>query len=196
MVAIELKRIMRNSPGTQKFVRNAALAKLQAHKDDLMVKFEEDNITQEILGGVNARNISKTLGGDGNLYTFIGFEASEPNPAQRVPAFLNKNITLSQTGKYSEEKSGIRIEFDVLIPTDGELEKEFPMPWEPGTWLYKITDGITGLGEYIYYKFLGPKSRSTAGLEMEYEVREDEFSPKQYFRKMMQDFLKTVDKPN
>ena len=28
------------------------------------------------------------------------------------------------------------------------------MPWEPGSWLFKIEKGMSGLGHYIYQKYI------------------------------------------
>ena len=39
----------------------------------LMKEFEEHTVTKEIEEGAGASNISSTLGGYGNLFTYIGF---------------------------------------------------------------------------------------------------------------------------
>ncbi len=192
LVSATMRRALRNSPGTQKFMRNAALAKLVSYKEDLIDDYVKSNVTQEILGGTDSENLSNSLG-VGNLFSFIGFDSSDVNPAQRVPAYLRQNITLAIEGKYIDSERGTIINFPVIAPTEEDFDNDFPMPWEPGSWLFKISDGISGLGEYIYHRYFpNPPSRSTAGLQMPYEVREEEYKPKKYFRDMYQRFLKKM----
>jgi hypothetical protein len=49
-------------------------------KDEMIQEFMSHPVTEEIMGGVNAENTSGTLSNrTGNLFSFIGFEASD-NP--------------------------------------------------------------------------------------------------------------------
>ena len=53
--------------------------KIEEMKKDMIKSFLGLGVTREILGGKNASNISGTLGGYGNLFSFIGFpEGSSP----------------------------------------------------------------------------------------------------------------------
>ena len=47
--------------------------KFRQSKDMLMRDFNEHPVTREIEGGVSAGNVSGTLAGYGNLFSFIGF---------------------------------------------------------------------------------------------------------------------------
>ena len=197
-VKTEIERIIRkNSPGTQKFFRNAASARLIGYKNNLLEEYEDSSITKEIRGGPTAENESGTLDENGNLFSFIGFDSDAGNPAEEFADYLDGRITLENTGKYYSDGQGTRIEFNVLAPTKEEIESAFPMPWEPGSWVFKVSEGISGLGEYIFHKFLPkPPSRSTTGLQMKYEVREGEFRPQPYFSKMFKKFLDKIRKKN
>ena len=51
--------------------------KLKQEALKLLVAFDDHEITKEIEAGPGARNSSGTLGGYGNLYTFIGFSRGQ-----------------------------------------------------------------------------------------------------------------------
>ena len=50
--------------------------------------FDSHPVTQEIKGGSSSANISKTLGGVGNLFTYIGFESGS-DPIKKLRELLN-----------------------------------------------------------------------------------------------------------
>ena len=82
----------------QQVVRN----RFSIIKRNLINEFESHPVTVEISGGVNAKNSSGTLGGKGNLFRFIGFEAgSDPiSPISLIEAptssiFLKKTELLT-----------------------------------------------------------------------------------------------------
>jgi hypothetical protein len=64
-----------------------------------------------------------------------------------------------------------------------------PMPWEPGSWLFKIESGISGLGSYIYGKMYAG-SRSGSGIQSRNPVRAALFSPMSYLSLMLENFKK------
>ena len=195
IISLEIKRAIKNSPGIQKFFANAANAKLLSFKKGLIEEFYKNNVSQEILEGANAENISNTLGGEGNLFSFIGFYASEPNPIEQVIDFLQENISLSKEANFKSQGKTTTIEYAVIVPTEEDFEEKFPFPdnYEPGSWLFGISDGISGLGEYIYNSRINSdKSRSGPGLQMQHQVREEEFKPDPYFRKMWKKFLRNL----
>ncbi|MCP4923918.1 MAG: hypothetical protein GY915_07830, partial [bacterium] len=54
-----------------------AKRKFKRIKAEMIKEFLSHPVTQEILEGPNAPNISGTLGGATNLFAFIGFDAGE-----------------------------------------------------------------------------------------------------------------------
>ena len=75
-------------------VKNLVTQEFQKYKNELIRDFSSHPVTVEIENGVNASNISNTLGGKGNLFTFIGFNAGD-NPTQAIHFALG-NISLTQ----------------------------------------------------------------------------------------------------
>ena len=53
--------------------------KFERAKDEMIKDFLSLKVTQEIAGGPGALNMSGTLGGYGNLFSFIGFDMGD-NP--------------------------------------------------------------------------------------------------------------------
>ena len=58
-------------------------------KNQMIQEFLNHPVTVEISNGVNSPNISKTLS-YGNLYSFIGFYADEPDPTDAILAILEE----------------------------------------------------------------------------------------------------------
>ena len=59
-----------------RYVKAVVKEEFQKIKRETIQEFDEHVVTREIEGGVNAENISRTLGGRGNLFSFIGFDAN------------------------------------------------------------------------------------------------------------------------
>jgi hypothetical protein len=143
-------------------VKNAAIKivnqRVEEEKQNLIKEFSAHPVTQEIEGGENANNSSGTLGGYGNLFSFIGFRVGE-NPTDRVKELLNK---ISVQKKVQRTNNGFI--FRMNVPSKDDLITATKMPWESGrSWLFGIEQGISGLGAYLYGKF--EDSRSNTGIQ-------------------------------
>lgn len=115
-------------------------------KRQMIEEFLSHPITQEIMNGPSSSNSSGTLGGKGNLFSFIGFNDSD-KPIQPILEILEKMTLIFDT----EIKSGVQ--FSINIPTAQEIFDATPMPWAAGrSWAKGIESGISGLGFYLYQK--------------------------------------------
>jgi len=113
-------------------------------KQQLILEFLNHPVTQEISDGPNAKNTSGTLGGKGNLFSFIGFDGGD-DPIEPILDRL-QNIQLQFS---SELENGV--EFSINIPTAAEIFAITPMPWNIGrSWAKGIESGISGLNFYLY----------------------------------------------
>lgn len=131
-------------------------------KNEIIEEFENHPVTQEIEGGITATNISNTLDGITNLYSFIGFESGD-NPLDPIREQLKK-INL----RYTINSKGELI-FTVEFPTAKDIFKVTPMPWATGrSWAQGIEVGISGLGYYIKSTI---NSRSGLGVQSQKPVR-------------------------
>jgi hypothetical protein len=164
---------------------------IEEAKSNFIEQFEEHPITKEIQDGPEASNSSGTLNGQGNLFSFIGFEKGS-NPIAPVSNFL-KNAFQVKKLKTEIGKSKIIINYKVSYPTQKELDGLTPMPWEPGnSWLINVEKGISGFSNYINKRF--SKGRSGAGVQSQENVRSSNFKPIKYVSEIVTNFLKSVKK--
>lgn len=146
--------------------------KFETLKDKMIEEFLNHPISQEISNGPQASNSSGSLGGYGNLFSFIGFEDGD----EPIKPILEK---LQATNfKYSGDvASGVK--FSILLPTAKEIFEVTPMPWASGrSWAQGIETGISGLGFYLNLK--SKNSRSGAGIQTSVKTSSKTFKNQQY----------------
>ena len=135
-------------------------------KAKMILNFESHSITREIEAGVNASNTSGTLGGYGNLFSFIGF------PSGYDPIEPIRERLYATTIRKIRFSNGV-MEFITTEPTREELfsmskfsdfRDEFV---GSRSWLDGIETGISGLGSYLYEASKNiAKSRSGKAIQL------------------------------
>lgn len=153
-------------------------------KQEIIEEFENHPVTQEIDAGIESTNISNTLNGITNLYSFIGFENGD-RPLEPIREELKK-INL----KYRINSKGELI-FNVEFPTAKDIFKVTPMPWAAGrSWAQGIEIGISGLG---YYLKKTKNSRSGLGVQSETQVRSGaRFRNTKYISQLVNSYTKKI----
>lgn len=133
------------------------LNEIKQIKKDMMFDFLNHPITVEILAGPRAYNSSGTLGGYGNLFSFIGFNEND-KPIDPILKLLNQtNYNISP---FINGSSQIKFE----MPSAEDIFKVTPLPWATGiSWAQRIEVGLSGLGSYINKS--SDISRSGEGLQ-------------------------------
>jgi hypothetical protein len=158
---------------------------LEEKKDEYMSQILQHPISEEIAAGAGAQNISNTLNGEGNLYTFIGFEAGN-KPIDDLINIVQKNTIIKQV--YT--KNGI-FNFQVYTPSLDELKGYTPMPFEGGnSWLKGIEKGISGFSNYLY-GLLFPTSRSGKAIQSKNKIRRAAYKPVKYFSVLYKNFIES-----
>ena len=144
-----------------------AQKKIDRIKREALIEFKQHPVSKELRSGKSANNISNTLGGRGNLFTFIGFQEGE-DPTFIVERAI-QDIRINRTARIREiGRSGrYEIAFTATFPNVKSLESVTPMPFEGGrSWLTAIERGISGLSYYIYSRVNDIKaSRSGKGIQ-------------------------------
>lgn len=176
--------------------------KFDAKKRDLIKEFQDNEISQEITAGSDnpqAGNISATLDGKGNLFTFIGFNQGS-DPVGEVVESLEEGIELQKKPlSISENGKEITVEFGVSVPTIKELDEVHLMPeWSNLGWITAIKKGISGFRSYIYWK--EDVGRSGGGLQAKKKksnepviLRDGKYSPpKYYLPDMLRNFIRKL----
>ena len=132
-------------------------------KQELLVKqFKTHPITVEIDGGPLARNSSGTLGGYGNLFSFIGF-SSGSSPTAIIKKIFSEKIKfrvnrVNRMGKYK---------VTCFIPTLEEIYGLTPLPWASGkSWVDGVEKGMSNLGSFLYSPSGFGSSSSGTGIQV------------------------------
>jgi hypothetical protein len=180
--------------GKLKVVKDAAFelaeSKLESARADLLRDFDLHAVTREIEAGESASNISRTLGGYGNLFSFIGFPSGS-NPVEVVRNLINR-IRIIKKSYSKVVTNGSIISFDLRSPKISEFENATPMPWAGGrSWLTSIEKGISNFNYFLSKKLLG---RSGGGIQSDSRVRQSSYVPTPYFTKMYYNFFKKINR--
>lgn len=174
-----------NNRAVKKMVLDIVQKEVEKEKALFQKDFETHPVTQELDGGENASNISGTLGGYGNLFSFLGFNQGA-NPTAAVK-FLIQRITLDRNVQASG--NGFRVR--VNVPSKDEFGAVSPLPFEGGrSWLLDMERGISGLGAYLYGRFA--TSRSGTGIQSKYNYSNKRFRNVKYFSGMYTKFLRRL----
>ena len=155
-------------------------------KAEMMAEFLGNPVTQEIMEGPQAPNISGTLGGVSNLFAFIGFDAGE-NPIAPILALL-ENTTLEYKQEVAAKNIGVS--FNVTLPTAEDIFAITTLPWATGrSWAQGIERGLSGLG-YLLRK---NKGRSGAAIQSRVKVRGGKFHNTPYISAFLKKYRKRFE---
>lgn len=165
---------------------------MQETKQQLLNEFDNHPVTKEISAGPSASNTSNTLGGYGNLFTFIGFE-SGADPITPIRSLLAKSIDLRSIRKKNKQAMYV-LRFS--MPTREEIEAATPSPWSTQSWVDAVERGMSGLGKFLYSKNQGrfSTSRSGSGVQAEFEIRSTQNSSAiDYMTGILNNMLKNIE---
>lgn len=158
---INMNSITKKIMETQAFQRKAeerVRAQFQKKKNRVISEFEQSPVTREIMGGANASNVSMTLGGYGNLYSYIGFYEGE-SPLGAIHDYLKNFKFYGRITKKSSRGTQVFMSFAVKWYSVRTLEALSPMPWESGnSWIRGIERGISGFSYYMHGNFVNSRS--------------------------------------
>jgi hypothetical protein len=154
--------------------------KFKKLKNELLLEFNNHLITQEIKLGPNGTNISGTLGGQSNLFAFIGFDSSD-DPIRPILDIL-ENIEI----RFVKDIE-IGSLFTVSFPEPSDIFAVTPMPWASGrSWAKGIEQGISGLGYLI--KNNTSLSRSGAALQSSVKIRSSRYKNTPYISAILKKY--------
>jgi hypothetical protein len=135
-------------------------------KMEMIDQFLTHPVTVEIQNGANSTNTSNTLGGYGNLYTFIGF------PDNYDPIKPIEDRLLETTLQFIGYSRGV-FQFTTTEPTREEIFSitkisDFRNEMMGGrSWVDGIETGLSGLGYYLYKQGKDiPGSRSGPAIQL------------------------------
>lgn len=181
---------MRNSNFIKFATKKVAADALRAGKESLLKELNEHPVTVELEEGENAENISGTLDGYGNLFSFIGFHSGY-NPIAPIRSAI-RSIKLTNRVRHSRGSKKAVYTWYVDTNSMSALPGETRMPWEAGrSWITGIERGISGFGYYLSGVFR-EASRSGSGIQVKTRLRKISFKRVSYFTKMYNRFLQNL----
>lgn len=180
---------LRRSREYKMAVRKALMAEVERLKIKLINDFQSHPVTREISQGPNAKNTSLTLGGTGNLFSYIGFEYGD-KPLKPILEKLN-SITMSAivTSRNGDSRAV------VFYPSAKDIFDVTPLPWAEGrSWAKSIETGLAGFGYYLHKE--SDVSRSTMAIQTETQVRSGRFKNVPYISSLIKEFENGILKLN
>jgi len=177
---------LRKSPEYIAGVKKIVYQEFEKARLKLIAEFNRHPVTREIEGGPNASNLSDTLGGYGNLFSFIGFEVNS-KPTNAIRSKLNDarlaNVNFDRRGLFNVV---------ALYPQPEEIFRVTPLPWAEGrSWAEGIEKGLSGFGMYLNKSYDG--SKSGKGLQSDSKVRSGKFRNTSYISKLIRDFERDLN---
>lgn len=146
----------------QQYANRGIEKEIEKIKKQIVEEFTKHPVTIEIEGGIGASNISGTLSGITNLFSFIGFDEGT-NPIDPIKSELEKigfSKTITPAGT---------IIYKIYFPTAEDIFNVTPLPWATGrSWAKGIETGLSGVG---YYLKKTNNSRSGLGIQSKNQVR-------------------------
>jgi len=167
------------SKGVINAARKRANQALNEGKKAYLEEFDNHPVTKELSAGIHSGNTSGTLGGYGNLRTFMGFSS---NPIPVLREILKRGFSVKKEIP-SKRKDEIRI-FEFSFPDKAYLEAHtsaLHLEFESGrNWVLAIERGISGFSNYMYKKFRGGKSGKGVQVKGTISRGMSSFKPTQY----------------
>lgn len=168
----DLHKDLGNLSAYQKALFVQVKARFDAIKSIMMSQFDSHPVTVELKGGENSENVSGTLNGYGNLYSFLGFTSDPISPLrQAIETMCAIQAGMSQNGK--------DLTFSFNVPDYTDLTPVGSLPWAfGGNWMEGIEKGIPNGYSFLYDE--RGNSRSGGGIQVETRLRDADFSPIPY----------------
>tara|TARA_B100000963_G_scaffold67137_2_gene55242 strand:+ start:23233 stop:23874 length:642 start_codon:yes stop_codon:yes gene_type:complete len=192
VVTINAKELLReltvDSPNSRSMamaIRGVIEPKIEQRQKELVQQFKAHPITVELNAGPRASNTSGTLGGYGNLFSFIGFSSSD-DPTNVISEIFNQKIRFKVRRR---NNAGLYV-VTFFIPSIEEIYGLTPIPWMTGkSWVKSVEDGgLTNLGQYLFSSTGFGQSRAGTGIQVKSRSSGVTFTRTPYINKLLKEF--------
>ena len=209
MALVTLKKFLKKD-FLEKAVRNSAAVASQADtiirkrvgglKGIALKEFDSHPVTKEISQGADGVNLTNTLSGKGNLFSFIGFSKSS-DPLGPVREVLKSSLNLSRKQRKKKGAKGMvaGYRYELSFPTFASFDLVSRMPWESGnSWVEGVEKGISGYSNYMYFRFgegkdsLKAKSRSGKAIQVKKNINAGVFKTTQYITEILNNYRRRL----
>ena len=193
-VTIDKKRLMADfirtaAPSITVLATNEVMPAIEQAQREMIEEFVQHPVTQEINAGPKASNISGTLGGVGNLFSFLGFYQSE-NPTLNILEILRRAPYVSKVSSSPNGKINVYIKG---LPTTQEIFQNTPLSWADGkSWAEGIEKGVAGFGRFLYSDSGLNSSRSGSALQIKNLLRGGKMRNTKYISAIINNFINKI----
>lgn len=208
MALISLKKFLKDKVFLERAVRNSVTVSRQSDiiikrrvaglKGVLLKEFDNHSVTRELSQGPSGVNMSNTLNGVGNLFSFIGFYKGQ-NVISPIREVLKSHLNIvGAQGKKRGRRGVESFSYMLDFPSVNSFDLVSRMPWESGnSWVVGIERGISGFSNFMYLKFgegkdLANKSRSGKGLQSRKSLNVGIFKPTPYITEILNNYKKRL----
>jgi|TARA_R110002167_G_scaffold23362_2_gene82922 hypothetical protein len=166
-------------------LREVIEPKIKESQKELEKEFKIHPITIELNAGPRAANTSGTLGGYGNLFSFIGFSGGA-KPTEIISQIFNQKIKF--TVRRVNNKGKFKVTF--YIPSIEEIYNLTPIPWMTGkSWARSVEEGgLTNLGQFLFSAKGFGQSNSGTGMQVKNRSSGVRFNRTPYIGKLIGNF--------
>ncbi len=208
MGLVSIKKFLKDKGYLEKAIRNSTTVSKQADvlikkrigglKGVILKEFDRHPVTKELNQGSGGVNISNTLNGVGNLFSFIGFYKGQNVIAPVREVLKSKFGLVGRQGKKRGRKGVEAFTYQIAFPSLKSFDLISRMPWESGnSWVVGIEKGISGFSHYMYLKTgegkeLTSKSRSGKGLQSRKTLNVGIFKPTPYITEILANYRKRL----
>lgn len=155
------KKAFSNSKVLRNLAYGAAKKKADKLKNDLIKELNSHPVTKEIEQGPNGS--SSLLGGNGNLFGFLGFTPSQ-NPVKIIRDSFENLVNIEKKPKLKKMSDTVFLwEFPVKYPSAQEIYAATPLTWSTQSWVKGIERGIGNFTHTIFTR--SSNSRSGVALQ-------------------------------
>jgi hypothetical protein len=162
---------------------------LKENLDQYINEIQDHPVSKELDSGPDGENVSNTLNGKENLFSFIGFD-SQDEPVNDLTNLIKQNTFLDKKSIF--DRKTFQLKFNVFTPSLDEIKSQTPLPFERGrSWVKGVEDGISGFGYYVY-GLVFPSSRSGRGIQSKNKVRVAAYRPVKYMTELYTKFIKNL----
>lgn len=162
----------------------------RAHKE-MIQDFDTHPVTREINSGPEGTNLSGTLGGYGNLFSYIGFNRGS-QPTTSIRNYLEKQVHVFKEPRVFKVTGGAIYSFRLTTPNLETIQAMTPSPWENRSWIKGLETGISGLGFYLFSRKDDFDTRSESGIQKTQQLRNLSFKPIKYMSSILDKFYKNT----
>ncbi len=179
--------------------RKEVVKAARAAQDAMLNFFDSHPVTRELKGGASGNNISNTIGGNGNLFSFIGFTKGS-DPTVPLRNILEQPFDIVFLGALKRGRQAADFRYRVGVPSlnfkaqdlISRIEKSTPIPWSPGeSWATGLKEGISGIGQYLYVETTA--SRAGKGIQNPKVNLSKTFNNKDYVGEIFESFVRALN---